>query len=86
MTDRIRDDLTLPLIIEAEDGRRRTPIVAFVPIAVAVIGVLMILFGGLSARDSTSLGAAERIDTVTTGSLPAAPARDRRHDLEMLDR
>ena len=85
---RIREDLTLPFIIEADDsGPRRTPIVAFVPIALALAGIALILFGGLTARDkNTIIGdaiAAGKIDPIVTGSI--AP-RDHAYDLMMLDR
>jgi len=80
-----RDDLTLPLIIEAsESGPRRWSLVAFVPISVALLGVALILCGGLSVRDSTTtVGAAKQIDPIATGSISVSKHR---HDLEMLDR
>ena len=85
MTAKYRDDLTLPLVQEADArGPRRTSIAAFVPITLALIGIGMILFGGLSARDpATAIGAVSQVDPIATGSI--AP-RDNRHDLEMLDR
>jgi len=86
MTAEHRDDLTLPLAAEAgADRQPSTPIAAFVPIAVALIGVGLILFGGLTARDpATVVGAAVEVDQVVTGSI--AQERDHHRDLMMLDR
>ncbi len=87
MTAQYRDDLTLLVTPQVGDSdQRRTPIAAFVPIAVALIGIGLILFGGLKARDAdTVTGAvAVEVDQVVTGSI--AQERDPRHDLMMLDR
>ena len=80
-----QDDLLLPFVAEAAPtGPSRTSVAAFVPIALALIGVAMILFGGLSARDpATAIGAAYPVDPIQTGAI--AP-RDRAYDREMLDR
>jgi hypothetical protein len=81
----VSEDLTLPLIIDAYDSRpRRTKIAAFVPIAVALVGVLLILLGGITVNPAgTTVSAADRVDPLVTGSVAA---RDRLHDLIMLDR
>jgi hypothetical protein len=82
----VSEDLTLPLIIDAYESRpRRTRVAAFVPIAVALLGVLMILIGGITVNPSgtTTVSAEDRVDPIVTGSI--AP-RDRLHDLIMLDR
>ena len=76
MTAKFRDDLTLPLVVDtANSGRQRTPVAAFVPIALAFIGVGAVLFGGLSARDpataTVSIGA---VDPIATGSIAAQPS------------
>ena len=58
---------------------------AFVPITVALIGVGLVLFGGISARDSVAATAqATAVDPMTTGSV--ATPEERRRVLEMLDR
>ncbi len=67
----------------------RVRLTAFVPIAVALIGVGVILLGGLSARDSDTItiGKAD-VDPVVTGSIakPDKSPDEIRHILEMLDR
>lgn len=66
-------------------GGSRGLVVAFVPIAVALIGIGFILFGGISARDSAAATAfGITVDATTTGSV-TTPAEQRRI-LEMLDR
>ncbi len=81
-----REDPTLPLIIEAIERRsRRTLITAFVPIAVALIGIGLLAFVRLPSGDSATMArAADAVDPVVTGSI--APERDRAYDLMMLDR
>ena len=71
MTDKFRHDLTLPLVGDTADrGPQRTPIAAFVPIALALIGVGAILFGGLQARDpATAIGSIGAVDPIATGSI-----------------
>lgn len=87
MALRYRDDLTLPLVAESTGSdSRRTPVAAFVPIAVALIGLALIMFGGATARDpATAVGVANQVqvDPIATGSIPE---RDRAYDLMMLDR
>jgi hypothetical protein len=56
---------------------------AFVPIALALVGVAAIILGGVSARTDGAVASVSPVDTVVTGSI-AAPA-----DLsvmELLDR
>jgi hypothetical protein len=85
-----REDPTLPLIIEATERRsRRTLITAFVPIAVAVIGLGLIAFVRLPAGDTATAAVAPAgVDPVTTGSIAPQPEpkRDPVYDLIMLDR
>ena len=85
MSLRSSDDILLPPELEAAP-RDKVRLVAFVPIAVALIGVGAILFGGLTARDAATitLGKADT-DPVVTGSVET-PAKDVRSILEMLDR
>lgn len=68
----------------AEPCPRRTAVIAVVPIAVALIGLALIMFGGATARDPASaIGAAKQVDPIATGAIPE---RDRAYDLMMLDR
>jgi hypothetical protein len=62
----------------------RSRLIAFVPIAVALLGIGVIFFGGISARtgDTASMSVTE-VDPIVTGSI-ATP--DERRALEMLDR
>ena len=92
MSIRYPDDAILPLTGEADRRPARPKPAVFLPIAIALAGVVAILFGGLPARDpATAISKAEQIDPVVTGSVqPAsfdamAPA-DQRRALEMLDR
>ena len=81
-----RDDLIPPPDETAsDDGARPAQVVAFIPIAVALFGVGAILFGGVRATDiNDAAEAVVAIDPVVTGTVVAP--RDRRRDLEMLDR
>jgi hypothetical protein len=58
---------------------------AFVPIAVALIGIMAVFLGGVSARtvDDRPV-AATPVDPITTGSI--VPAADLRRAMELLDR
>ncbi len=92
MSTRYPDDAILPPTGEADTRPARLKPAAFVPIAIALIGVAAILLGVLPARDpATAIGAADRIDPVMTGSVQPAsfadmsPAKQRRA-LELLDR
>ena len=76
-------DILAPI---AESEREGAParIVAFIPVALALFGVGLILFGGVRAADPD--GYAEEVnvvDPVVTGAI--VPPRDHRRDLEMLD-
>jgi hypothetical protein len=79
-----RTDILLP---GETAGRGRIPPGAFVPIAIAVVGVAVILFGGVSARTTSTAEAPATIDPVATGSIatPETPEEQRRA-LERLDR
>ena len=62
----------------------RSRLIAFVPIAVALIGIAAIFLGGVSARiDDTASTSIVEVDPVMTGSI-ATP--DHRRTLERLDR
>jgi hypothetical protein len=84
MTARIETDLTLPLLPEAiRSNTQRPPLSAYAPIAVALVGVAMILVGGLQARsDNGRALAAKTIDLQTTSAIAR---RDVHHDLKTLD-
>lgn len=70
---------------ESRAAGDRAGIVAFVPIAVALIGIGAILLGGISARgDGMESVASAGVDPVTTGSV--APADSARRAMELLDR
>jgi hypothetical protein len=63
----------------------RSRLVAFVPIAIALIGIGVILFGGVSARTGDMAKASVTgVDPVVTGSILTPD--DRRRALQMLDR
>jgi hypothetical protein len=50
-TPTAREDLTLPLIPERSQNKRGTsPAAAFVPIAIAIVGVIVVMIGGISVR------------------------------------
>jgi hypothetical protein len=78
-------DILLPDTDGSEFLVNRSLLVAFVPITVALLGVALILFGGVSAHeaDVSSAAAATSIDPMTTGSV--ATPDDQRRALEMLD-
>ncbi len=92
MSIRYPDEAILPPTGEADPRPARLKPAAFVPIAIALIGVAAILLGALPARDpATEISKADGIDPVMTGSVqPASLAdmspADQRHALEMLDR
>jgi hypothetical protein len=69
MTPDDPQDLTLPLIPEA--ARRNhgpVPVAAYVPIAVALLGVALILVGGVRARDA---GVERPVSTLLTAPVAA---------------
>lgn len=92
MSIRVPDDAMLPPRGQADTGATRLKPATFVPIAIALIGVVTILMGGLPARDpATAISKADPVDPVVTGSVqPASFAEmsdaEQRRALEMLDR
>jgi hypothetical protein len=51
-------------------NRRPVPAAAYVPITVALVGVMFILAGGIKARDTSTLAyAPAAIDTTVTGAI-----------------
>jgi hypothetical protein len=91
VTIRFPDDAILPPTGTLDTQSARLKPAAFLPIAVAVAGVLAILVGGISAHDAAGpIDKSNQIDPVVTGSIqPIAfsqmsPA-DQRRTLEMLD-
>jgi hypothetical protein len=55
MTPTAREDLTLPLIPErAQNSHGPVPTSAYVPIAIAIVGVILVLVGGIQARSTTT--------------------------------
>jgi hypothetical protein len=78
------NDILLPEIAGGSSRPARSKVAAFVPIAVALLGVTAILFGGLSARDTRTAAARTTVDPITTGSV--APAADQGRAIETLDR
>ncbi len=92
MTIRYPDDALLPPRDQADARPARLKPALFLPIAIALAGVAMVLLGGLPARDpATAISRADAIDPIVTGSVqPASFAAmsdaDKRHALDMLDR
>ena len=80
MNRTFRDDILLTPGLTAP--ARRTQLAAFVPIGIALFGVALIMFGGLSAHDRST--AREReisvIDPITTGSIASDPHKQGRTD------
>jgi hypothetical protein len=74
-------DVILPPAATAT-GISRSRIAAFVPLALALVGVAVVLLGGVSAR-STDTASVTNVDPITTGSIMTP--EQRRHALEMLD-
>jgi hypothetical protein len=83
MTVKTETDLTLPLIPDVRRNQGPVPVAAYVPIAIALIGVALVLIGGISVR---------AIETPSAAVVPVevlanvVKDRDARHDLEFLDR
>jgi len=76
-------DILLPEASAA--GVSRARVAVFLPIALAVAGVAIILMGGVSARGpATETAATSGIDPIITGSIMTPD--DRRQALIMLDR
>jgi len=66
----LRHDILLPIDIEpAAHHPLRARLAAFVPITLAILGVSAILFGGLSARQTTTAEQTQMIDPIETGSI-----------------
>ncbi len=92
MSTRYPDDALLPPTGESDTRAGRPRPAVFVPIALALLGVAVILLGGLPAHDpDMAIGKAAAIDPIVTGSVPAKAFADmspaeQRHALEMLDR
>ena len=77
-------DIILPQAAAAS-GVDRSKLVAFAPIALALIGVGAVLLGGVSARTTdASMAALRQVDPITTGAIATPEAQ--RQALEMLDR
>jgi hypothetical protein len=67
-----RNDILIPLEIEPiTHVPPRSRLAAFVPIAVAIVGVIAVLAGGVSARHA-EYAARQAVDPITTGSVPSA--------------
>jgi len=79
MASTLPDDILLPGS-ESQAARRpvRSRLAAFVPISIAIVGVVAILVGRVSVHDVTANGLGDGIDPVVTGSVKAAsrPAAD----------
>jgi hypothetical protein len=76
-------DIILPPA--AVDGDiAQSKVAAFVPITLAVLGVVAILLGGVSARQESAAVSVQPVDPVTTGSILSPDAQ--RRAMEMLDR
>jgi hypothetical protein len=76
-------DVLLPEAMAASVGR--TKLAAFLPMALAVVGVFLVLLGGVNARTpSAEVAASPGVDPIVTGSIMTPD--DRRQALEMLDR
>jgi hypothetical protein len=73
MNNAFRDDILLTPGLTAP--ARRTPLAAFVPIGIALFGVALIMFGGLSARDRSAAREITVIDPITTGSIVSEPQK-----------
>ncbi|HVZ13890.1 MAG TPA: hypothetical protein VG894_05470 [Bauldia sp.] len=69
----------------ASAGISRTRVAAFVPLALALVGVAAIMLGGVSSRGTTNVAAsAPGVDPVVTGSIVSADEQQRA--MKMLDR
>jgi hypothetical protein len=71
MAKTLSDDI---LISEGAATRpQKSPLAAFVPIAIALAGVAAVLFGGISARHVQTAEQTIVIDPITTGSIASEP-------------
>jgi hypothetical protein len=75
MASKLRNDILIPLEIEPLETRPEgSKLTAFVPIAVALLGIGAILAGGISAKHH-ELAGQPVLDPIETGSIaPAVPA------------
>jgi hypothetical protein len=79
------NDILLASAEESAKGGNRSLLVALVPITVALLGVGLVIFGGVSAKGPAAATAAVgTVDPMTTGSIKTP--EDRRRALELLDR
>ena len=79
------NDILLSIAEETARGGNRSLLVALVPITVALLGVGLVIFGGVSAKGPAAATAAVvTVDPMTTGSIKTPEAR--RRALELLDR
>ena len=74
MASKFRNDILVPLEIEPiETPREASKLTAFIPIALALVGVAAILAGGISAK-SREVASQAAVDTLATGSIgPVMP-------------
>jgi hypothetical protein len=70
MATNFSDDILIPSG-RAEEQAPSKPLAAFIPIVVAVAGVVAILFGGITAQNVVNLGS-DGIDPTVTGSIAKA--------------
>lgn len=67
------DDILLPVATGAAERRPgQSRIAAFVPITIALIGVVAILFGRITVHEITVGDALQGLDPIATGSIEAA--------------
>jgi hypothetical protein len=75
-------DILLPEAVTAS-GVSRSKLTAFVPIALALIGIAAILLGGVTTHATNGQNAAAGVDPIVTGAIAARA--DQRRALQMLD-
>lgn len=68
MTNALPDDILLPSDATRQ-GSSAIRFAAFVPISVAVAGVVAVLLGGIAAREPIDLAGQTDVDPVITGSI-----------------
>jgi hypothetical protein len=72
MASKFRNDILVPLEIEPiEAPREASKLTAFIPIALALVGVAAILGGGISAK-TREVASRASVDTMVTGSIGPA--------------
>jgi hypothetical protein len=74
MASTLPDDILLPAATTRSAGPRpaRSRVTAFVPIALALLGVAAILFGRVTIQEISANDVPEAVDPVTTGSIDTA--------------